>query len=70
MYILGANIAARRIACKLSQAELAEKAKTSAPMISFIESNRKSPSIGLLVDIADALDASVDELLGRESKRR
>lgn len=70
MNILGVNIAARRVACGLDQAELAERAKTSAPMISFIESGRKSPSVGLLVDIADALDVSTDELLGRKAKGR
>lgn len=64
--ILGANIAARRVACGLDQSELAERVKVSSPMMSRIESGSRPPSVNLLVDIADVLDASTDKLLGRE----
>lgn len=64
--ILGANIAARRAACGLDQSELAERVKVSSPMMSRIESGSRPPSVNLLVDIADVLDASTDKLLGRE----
>ncbi|MDE6762973.1 MAG: helix-turn-helix domain-containing protein [Oscillospiraceae bacterium] len=62
MSVLGANIAARRIACKFKQLELAERVKVSPAMISFIESGRKTPSIALLAEIADALDTSMPSL--------
>jgi len=50
----------------LTQQELGEKAGMSPVMISHFETGRRtSPSIENLVKLADALDVSVDYLLGR-----
>lgn len=49
-----------RIEGKLSQRELAKKAKTTQAVISRIENMTTSPSIGLLQKIAKALDKKLE----------
>lgn len=68
MSTLSANIAARRKACKLEQQELAERVKVSPTMISLIESDRRTPSVALLADIAKVLDTTMDRLYGKAEK--
>lgn len=63
--LLGTNIYARRIQCGLDQKELAERVCVSYSTISRIEDGTKSPSLALMTKIADVLDSSIDELLGR-----
>ncbi len=63
---LGANIAAKRIKCGLNQMELAERVGRSPTAILYIERGQRNPSVELLTSIAEVLDCSVDELLGRE----
>lgn len=49
----------------LSQAQLAEKSKLTAAAISHFETGQRAPSFENLRKLADALDVSVDYLLGR-----
>lgn len=49
-----------RIEGKISQRELAKKAKTTQAVISRIENMTVSPSIGLLQKIAHALDKKLE----------
>lgn len=47
----------------LSQDELAVKANTSRKHISLVETGNRGPSVDLLVDLANALEVSVDDIL-------
>lgn len=49
-----------RLNCKLSQRELAKKAKTTQAVISRIENMTVSPSVGLLQKIAEALNKKLE----------
>jgi transcriptional regulator with XRE-family HTH domain len=64
---LGKRIYFTRKCQKLSQEQLAELAELSPPYISHIERGVKGPSLDALFRIADALDTSMDWLLGRSS---
>lgn len=66
---LGEMVYNYRMKNKLSQTEFGEKVKIKVSMVSQIESGLKIPSVGTLVDIADVLEVSVDELLGRAEKK-
>ena len=50
---------------KLSQTELAEKAGFQPSAISHFETGKRSPSFANLKKLADALEVTVDYLLGR-----
>lgn len=50
---------------KLTQEELAEKADISRVMVSRYETGTVIPTVDVLVSLADALDVSIDYLLGR-----
>lgn len=65
---LSITIPARRKALGLTQEELAKSVSTSAGTIGFIETGDRIPSVALLIKIADKLDCSIDELLGREKR--
>ncbi len=60
--ILAKNIKDARARLGLSQAKLAERAKTSVAFIGEIEIGRKSPSLDNLGRIADALGMQVYQL--------
>ncbi len=60
---MGKIIKAVRISRGLSQADLAEYADLSVPYISHIETGRSKASLETIVNIASALDVSVDRLL-------
>lgn len=60
---LGARIRARREKARMSQAELASAADISTQHISNIENAKTKVSLERIVDIANVLDCSVDELL-------
>lgn len=49
-----------------SQETLAEKIECSSIFISYIERGEKTPGLDTLVKLANALDISVDILLGKE----
>lgn len=54
-YVDGAAIAAARRAKRLTQYDLAELCEVSQVHISYIESGRREPSLGLLVKLHDHL---------------
>ena len=49
----------------LSQSDLAAKAGLQQVAISFFETGRRSPSLGNLERLADALEVTTDYLMGR-----
>ncbi len=51
----------------LTQAELGKRAGIAAASISHFETGQRAPSLESLVKLADALDVSVDVILGRAS---
>ena len=58
-----------RITRKLSQEELGKAIGMSKPAISDIERGRRTTTIEKLVELADALDVSIDWLTGRTDER-
>ena len=60
---IGKRIREKRIALRLSQADLAELADTSPQYISHIETGKKKVSLGVLYNIASALSTSMDYLI-------
>ena len=60
---LGARVKARRDKARMSQAELASAADLSTQHISNIENAKTKVSLEKIVDIANILGCSVDELL-------
>lgn len=52
----------------LSQAQLADRTKLQPSAISHFETGRRAPSFDNLRVLADALNVSTDELLGRQPK--
>jgi transcriptional regulator with XRE-family HTH domain len=62
---LAANLKTLRELRKLTQAELGNRAAMGAASISHFETGQRTPSLDSLVKLADALDVSVDTLLGR-----
>lgn len=64
---IGKNIRAVRKSAGLSQEELAERVNISVTHMSHIETGNTKLSLQVFVDIADALDVSADEILGRNT---
>jgi DNA-binding XRE family transcriptional regulator len=54
--IFGAHLRELRTARGLTQAELADLARTSKPFISNLERGLTTPTLGMLLRLADALD--------------
>ena len=63
MHKVGSRIRSLRINKKLSQEELSEMSGTISKHISNIENGSRAPSLDLLVSIANALEASSDDIL-------
>lgn len=57
-----------RAARMLTQDELAERADISRVMVSRYETGAVIPTVDVLIRIADALNISIDYLLGREDQ--
>lgn len=57
------NLKCLREAKNYSQAELAEMVGVSQPMINYLETGRKIPTVFLAVDIARKLDTTVEQLV-------
>lgn len=57
------RIRRKREACKMSQAELAAKVRLSTQHMSNVENARSKIGLEKLVEVADVLTCSVDELL-------
>lgn len=68
-YDIGQRIKACRKARKLSQEQLAEKVWISTTHMSHIENGSTKLSLPVLVDLAAALDVSVNELLSGQSSQ-
>lgn len=61
--LIGNRIKAARKAKGLSQSELSELIDKSVGYMSYIETGSKKPSLETLIQIANALDVAIDELL-------
>ena len=64
---LGQHINALRKEKKLSQNELGKRADTSGDLIGRYERDEVKPSIDVIIRIADALNVSIDYLVGKTS---
>ena len=62
---LRANLRKFRHLRGLTQAQMAERSSLGAASISHFETGQRTPTLGTLVKLADALDVTVDALLGR-----
>lgn len=67
---LGARLKALRDSHGLSQRELAKKAGVSNAIISMIEQNRSSPSVGMLKKLLDGFPMSLAEFFADDLKPR
>jgi transcriptional regulator with XRE-family HTH domain len=61
--IFGAHLRELRLARNLSQSQLAEGARSSTPIISNLERGLTTPSLGMLLRLADALDCRPSDLI-------
>ena len=61
--LIGNRIKTARKAKGLSQSELSELIDRSVGYMSYIETGSKKPSLETLIQIANALDVTIDELL-------
>lgn len=62
---LAANLQSLRELRGFTQAELGKRAGMAAASVSHFETGQRAPSLESLVKLADALEVSVDVLLGR-----
>ena len=68
---LGKRIKELRSKSKMSQDKLSKKANIPFSTLAKIESGyTPNPSMKTLIKIADALEVSIDELVGRKSTRK
>lgn len=65
---IGQSMRKARKNAKLTIKELAEKSGYSRNNIQGIETDIHTPRISTVIDIADALGVSIDELVGHEVK--
>jgi len=63
MAVIGENLRAFRKRDRLTQAELAEKVGISSAHYAALENGRKSMSLLVLLQLAEALDVSTDSIL-------
>jgi transcriptional regulator with XRE-family HTH domain len=61
--IFGAHLRSLRIARGLTQAQLANLARTSKPFISNLERGRTTPTLGMLLRLAAALEYLPSEMI-------
>ena len=67
---MSAYVRMRRKELGLSMSQLARRAYVSKPYISQIENNvSKNPSIGTLMALSDALECSIQDLIGYDCVR-
>ncbi len=60
---IGSNVKRFRELNNLTQAELARRVNVSQVMINRIEHNTKMPSLVLIIDIANVLNCTLDDLV-------
>ncbi len=65
---IGKSIKACRLYARLSQVELAKKIGTSHAAISFWENGINIPNVADCIKMADVMQITLDELVGREKK--
>lgn len=61
--IFGAHLRELRTTRGLTQAQLADSARTSTPFISQLERGITTPTLGMLLRLADALECRPSELI-------
>ena len=61
--LIGKRVKEVRTEKGITQADLAERCKTSAQYLSQIENGRKQASLQILVSVAEVLEVSLNELL-------
>jgi transcriptional regulator with XRE-family HTH domain len=61
--IFGAHLRDLRLARELTQAQLADLARTNNPFISNLERGLTTPSLGMLLRLADALECRPSDLI-------
>ena len=61
--IFGAHLREMRVARDLTQAQLADLARTNKPFISNLERGLTTPSLGMLLRLAEALDCPPSDLI-------
>jgi transcriptional regulator with XRE-family HTH domain len=61
--IFGARLRELRLARGMTQEQLAERSRSNKPFISNLERGRTTPTLGMLIRLADALDCQVGELV-------
>lgn len=66
--IIGNQIQRARKKSKMTQQQMAEKIGTNEKYVSNIETGKSRCSLGLLIDIANLLEVSIDDLLGDNLK--
>lgn len=66
---IGEAIKKARKSRKLTQKQLAVKSGLSYNTVAWWETNRITPTVTLLMCVADVLDISLDELVGRTVPR-
>ena len=65
MMDVGKNIRKSRRQRNVTQIQLADRLKISRTTLSSYENDRRIPNIQMIWMIADVLDISIDELVGR-----
>ena len=63
---IGNSVRAHRKLAGMTQAQLADRAGLAFETISRVEGGREPPSLRTLLALANALDASLDTLMGRD----
>ena len=67
--VFAERLIAERKKKKLTQSELAEKAKISAQTVSYYEKGTKRPTLENAIAIANALDISIEYLCGQDASK-
>lgn len=67
---INSNIKKYRLNANLTQAQLAEKSHISSKYLSSLENNRYKSHLHVYIQIADALDISVYDLLEDENQKK
>lgn len=65
---IGQSIKRARMERGISQSELSKMCGVSQPEISNWEADKVAPGVFSLISVADSLDISIDELVGRKRK--
>lgn len=66
--IFSKNVRARRLELGLTQADVAERLNAHVPYVSDLEHGRKTPYLGNIAKIAEALETTPDALLSPRKK--